>query len=263
MLPCSARRGYGLAMAVGVVTLGAAIALCAADGTIGAVALMIPAGLGFALVEAASLGLVPRLADDAVAGRVYGTYELLYAGGGAVGALIAPALIDLAGVQGQPGDHRRRHTALVGIAAWPALWRLDEGQEEAGRVRELLRGVPFLRPLPLPRLERLVRNARPQSVRGGRDDHGQGRSRRGLLRDRGGHGRHRRVRPHPDPGEGFGEIALLKQVPRTATVRAATDVRLRALARPAFIGAIADDGDAASIADTIVDEHLARPTVEP
>ena len=63
------------------------------------------------------------------------------------------------------------------------------------------------------------------------------------------------------PGSGFGEIALLRDVPRTATACAATDVSLLALTRAAFIGAVSDHGDATHLADAIVAEHLARPRV--
>jgi CRP-like cAMP-binding protein len=61
------------------------------------------------------------------------------------------------------------------------------------------------------------------------------------------------------PGSGFGEIALLRDVPRTATVRAATDLRLWAITRPSFVAAVTGHGDATRLADAVVAEHLARP----
>jgi CRP-like cAMP-binding protein len=72
-------------------------------------------------------------------------------------------------------------------------------------------------------------------------------------------GLHRQLGVHDRRGRGFGEIALLRDVPRTATVRAATDVSLLALTRAAFIGAVSGHGDATHVADAIVAEHLARP----
>ena len=255
------RRGYGLAMATGMAILGLALALSGGDGVVLALVMMVPAGLGFAMVEMAAMGLVPRLADDAMAGRIYGLYELIYAGGAATGALIAPPLIALVGVRESLAVTGAAYVVL-GALAWRALARLDEGQGEATRVRELLRGVPFLRPLPLPRLERLVRDARPVSAPAGTNIISRGEPgdtffviEQGTV-DIVEYGRTQ------GPNEGFGEIALLKDIPRTATVRAVGDVSLRAIGRHAFLGAITNDGDAGSIADQIVGEHLARPMVD-
>ena len=59
------------------------------------------------------------------------------------------------------------------------------------------------------------------------------------------------------PCEGFGEIALLRDVPRTATVRAATDVNLWALGRTAFIGAVTNTVDSQRLADELISAQLA------
>jgi MFS family permease len=254
------RRGYGLALTLGALGFAAGIAVVGAGGVPLALAAMIPAGLGFALVETAVMGLVPRLADDTVVGRVYALSEILYAGAAGVGALIAPLLIDAFGAAGS--------FAVVGIAfgagavlAWRACARLDTGQEEAGRVRELLRGVQFLAPLPLPRLERLVRGARALVLRAGTDIVRRGEPGEQFFVIEDGNVEIVEFGRQRGPGDGFGEIALLRDVPRTATVRALSDVRLWVLTRPAFVAAVLGHGDARHLADAVVNETLARSAI--
>jgi predicted MFS family arabinose efflux permease len=254
------RRGYGLALLVGAFTFAIGLAVAGVDGVPVAVAAMIPAGLGFALVETAVTGLVPRLADDAIVGRVYALSEVVYAGAAGVGAAIAPLLIDAFGAAGS--------LTVVGAAfaggavlAWRSYGRIDVGQEQAGRVRELLRGVSFLAPLPLTRLERLVRGAREMTVAEGEDVIRIGESGDEFFVIERGDVEIVEYGRRQGPGEGFGEIALLRDVPRTATVRAANDLRLWALTRRTFIAAVTGHGDAGHLADAVVAEHLERPQI--
>jgi CRP-like cAMP-binding protein len=60
------------------------------------------------------------------------------------------------------------------------------------------------------------------------------------------------------PGDGFGEIALLRDVPRTATVTAVGDVRLAGIARDRFLAVVTGDERSATSADAVVAEHLGR-----
>ncbi len=251
-------RGYGLALCAGTFAFSVGLAAAGAGGVAVALVAMVPAGVGFALVESSIVGLVPRLADDALIGRVYALSEILYAGAGGIGALIAPLLIAAFGSAGS--------LAVVGaglgvcaLLGWRACARVDADQEQATGVRELLHGVDFLAPLPLPRLERLVREARAVSAPAGTDIVTRGEPgddffvvdegtveivEHGFFRGR---------------GSGFGEIALLRDVPRTATVRATTDVNLWALGRTAFIGAVTNSTDSERLADELISERLSRP----
>jgi hypothetical protein len=257
MLVLVRRRGYGLVVGGGALMFGLCLAVAAAPWTGVVILSMVPIGIGFALVETGIMSVIPRLVDDAVAGRVYALSEFLYAAAGGLGALIAPALIRALGVSGS--------LLAVGVAyaggvalGWRAFGALDEGQEAATRLRQLVRGVPFLAALPLPRVERLVRQATPLDVPAGevivrRGDTGDSFF---LIAD--GEVEIVEYQRRQGPGEGFGEIALLRDVPRTATVRAATDVRMWVLTRRAFVGAVSAERDAAALADETVQEHLAR-----
>src|SRR5262249_43390244 len=59
-------------------------------------------------------------------------------------------------------------------------------------------------------------------------------------------------------GAAFGEIALVRHVPRTATAGAAPPVGARTLDREAFLAALGCDTRALMRADAVVDEHLSR-----
>lgn len=255
------RRGYGLAVATGTVAFGLGLAVSGTDGVALAVAAMLPAGAAFTLVEAAVMGIVPRLADDAVIGRLYGLSELLYATGSGVGALIAPALITALGIVGSLASVGGA-LAACGLAAWRACARLDAGQERASRIRELLRGIPFLAPLPLPRLERLVQAADPVVAPAGSEIVRLGDPGEEFYVIEQGTVDVVEFDRRLGPGEGFGEIALLRDVPRTATVRARSDVRMWSLRRPTFIGAVSDHHEARTLVDATIADKLAHPPVE-
>ena len=59
------------------------------------------------------------------------------------------------------------------------------------------------------------------------------------------------------PGDSFGEIALLRDVPRTATVRAAEDLVLQGLDRGVFIPAVTGHCEASEVADAQIERWLA------
>ena len=66
-----------------------------------------------------------------------------------------------------------------------------------------------------------------------------------------------RVLRHEGPGEFFGEIGLLRDVPRTATISAVEDTELLALDRDDFLDAVTGQIEARSAAEDIVTRRLA------
>ena len=125
----------------------------------------------------------------------------------------------------------------------------------------LLSGVAMFAPLPLPIVEQLARGLEPVSVAAGttvfaQNDEGD----RFYLIETGtaevlGDGMPVATL---GPGDVFGEIALLRRVPRTATVRARTDLRLQSLTSDRFLTAVTGVPASAHQARVHVDEQLDR-----
>jgi Cyclic nucleotide-binding domain len=104
-----------------------------------------------------------------------------------------------------------------------------------------LRGVPFLSPLSSPTLEQLASGLLSVHLDAGQQAFRQGeRGDRFFLVEKGEvelESDGRRIATF-GPGYYFGEIALLHDVARTATVRAVSDVDLYALERDEFVAAV-------------------------
>lgn len=248
----------GAWFAVGVALWGLPIALVGVFPQ-QAVALVLLAfvGVGNALIDVAGFTLLGRLAPNEVLARVFGVLESLVAVCIGLGAVAASTLIGWVGLQ----------PALViiglvcpvlAVLALRRLRALDRSVHELDTDLALLRRVPMFRTLPLPSIEHLARGLEtvetPAGVRvfeqGDAGDHfyviesgraevvGDGRPVAGL-----------------GPGDGFGEIALLRRTPRTATVVARTALRLRALRSERFLPVVLGFTASATDAEaTIVDE---------
>jgi hypothetical protein len=172
---------------------------------------------------------------------VFGVLEGLMMLALVVGSVGAAVLIETSGVQ----------TALVAVGAFlPVVMLLSSGRllsidrsaeaPDAERLA-LLRAIPFFAPLPAPAIERVMADLIAMDVPDGdllirEGDPGdlfyvivEGR----VEITRGGE----RV-SEQGPGAYVGEIALLRDVPRTASVTAITPLRLLALEREPFLLAV-------------------------
>jgi predicted MFS family arabinose efflux permease len=222
-----------------------------------ALAMLVLVGIGNTLVDVAGLTLLQRVVRDEVLGRVFGVLESVFAATLGLGAVLAPLLINVAGV--------RPALLIVGallpvltLVTWPMLARIDRGAVDPARIA-LLRGIPFMAPLPEATLERLSGRVTPIPVAAGElvfsaGDVGD----RFYIVERGevevldGDGVVATI------GEGgyFGEIALVRNVSRTAGIRARSDADLLALDRDEFIAAVTGHAPSAAAAEAVVSARM-------
>lgn len=244
---------------VGLALVGIPVALIAAfPHTAPALVLLALFGVGVTVVDVAGLTLLQRAVPDEVLTRVMGVVQSVFVGTLGLGAIIAPALISGLG----------NRWALVAVGAplpicaalaWRQLRSLDARIAAPTAGLELLRGIPMFRPLPPATLELLSLELQPLQVSAGKDIVVEGESGDRFYVIAAGE-----VDVHADrrppgrlrAGDSFGEIALLHDVPRTATVTAATDVDLLALDRDEFIGAVTGHPASAEAAQAVVTSRL-------
>jgi MFS family permease len=257
-LVAARRNRLALDFGVGVALWGAPLLIIAIWPTLpAALAAMALIGVGNSLVDINAFTILQRLVPDEVMGRVFGALESAIIGGMGVGALLMPVLIHTIGLRsglvvlgsvvvvvvvvGSAGLNRIDRTALAPVGL------------------ELFRGVPMLGVLPELVLERLARSAVSVSVAVGdavfrEGDDGD----RFYVIESGSAevsigGEFVRT---VTTGGSFGEIALLRDVPRTATVVATSDLTLRAIEREHFLPAVTGHGAAADEADQLVNRLL-------
>jgi len=211
-----------------------------------AVALLAVCGLGQAFTSVAGRTLLQRTIDDRVLARVFAVQEGVMMAGVAGGAALAPWLIRRFGAT---RGYLPLGLLLVVIAfmTWPVLRRLDLRASARADVLALLRQVPFLAALSPPAPERLSQSAQWVEAQAGeavvrQGDVGGGfyviaEGQMSVIVD--GVLRAHRL----GQGAGFGEIALLRNTPPTATVTAIVPCRLVRVERTDFLTAITASTD--------------------
>ncbi|HEV2902812.1 MAG TPA: MFS transporter [Gaiellaceae bacterium] len=225
-----------------------------------AVALFLLAVVGAAnsVEDVAAFTLLQRLIPDQFLTRVLGVTWSLAMGGVALGSITAPLVVEAVGPR----------TAFVAVgsilplltlAAYRRLAEIDRAVAPAPEL-ELIERVPMFGPLSVAAKERVAANLLPLAA-----DAGQIVIRAGEVGDSfyivadgelevSAEGLHATV----SQADYFGEIALLRDVPRTATVTALVDSRLYALQREDFLAAVTGHEAAHAAGHEVVDERLAR-----
>jgi MFS family permease len=216
-------------------------------------------GVGNTIVDVSAVTLMQRAVRDEVLGRVFGALETLLIGAMAIGALLAPLLLRVVGV--------RAALIVVGgllpavtVVLWRRLHAIDGRVTVPTELIELLRANEIFAPLPPPAVEHLARELVPREVEAGTTVFRQGDA--GELFYVVESGRceisidGEKVR-EAGPGGAFGEIALLRDVPRTATVVAVRHTRLLSLERDQFIAAVTGYAPSRDAADALIGARLA------
>ncbi len=244
-------------------------ALAFVTTTLGASVVLIAVGVGMVVFEVVIVVMVQRITPPSSLGRVFGAINGASNTGKLVGALAAPALIALIGIEG----------SLVAIAAAvlvigaAVLWPLVTiGRATANRQRELAPKVEALRVLAIfdgaagPTLERIAAGLVAQDLDAGSDVVRQGEPADDLYVARSGTLRVTRDGVEigtVGAGDWFGEIGLLEERPRTATVTTIVPTTLWRIPGDVFLDALDDAGAAPSALVDAMADRLASHRADP
>jgi hypothetical protein len=253
-------RGRWLARwaAVGVGAWGLPlIPLVAVDWVPAALGLFALVGVANAVLDVGQFTALQRVLPAAAIGRALGVLETVVLVGIGLGAALAPAALTVTDVRGVFLG-AGLFLVVAAAAGWRATALIDRGLSVPGPEVSLLRGLPIFAPLPLATAEYLATRLQQAHF-----DEGA------VIIREGQPGAHfyiivegeavASVAGRPlrtmGPGDGFGEIALLRDVPRTATVVARGDLRTVTLHRTEFLAALAN-AESATAADALVRGRL-------
>ena len=215
-------------------------------------------GLGNTITDVAGYALIGRSARDDLIGAVYSVHEAVRAIAIVVGAAATGAVVELWGTR---AGLIAAGAVLVVVAAAGELLRASEHSREPNPDYMLLiRASPLFGWLPPIAVARLASRLEPLDLGAGATllhegdpgDRAYLVEKGELVAEKGG----LEIGRVP-PGEIVGEIALLHDAPRMASVHAVTDTRLLAIDRDEFIAAATGNVGARDRAADLVEGRLA------
>jgi MFS family permease len=217
------------------------------------------AGAGRPLIDVAGRTLLQRVVPDRVLSRVFGVLEGLYMAGLALGLTIAPILFALMG-QRATFVVAGSFLPIVYLLAWRRLAEIDSSVAVPEARLALLRSLPIFAPLSAPVLEQVASRLIPTEAALGSEIIRQGDPGDRFYVIEEGEvvvSKNGRQVATLQQGDFFDEIALLREIPRTATVTAQTDTLLYALERDDFLEAVTGHPQSAEAADAVTRARLA------
>ena len=250
----------GTVFGVGVAMWGVPVVVCGLVAhSYVAVAAFTIIGAANAFVDVSAFTLLQRVVPHRMLARVLALAEALFALGTAIGSLVVPPVDAALGHEGALIATGCLLPVAVAVS-YPLLRDIDLHIRVSTDRITLLRKVGMLRLLPVPAIESLASNVRSVHVPAGTDVVRKGETGDAFYVIEAGQltvlddGRGIRTL---GPGDGFGEIALMRAVPRTVTVRATEDVKLAVVSAAQFLSAVTGFSAAASSAADVVGRYLA------
>ena len=236
----------------------AGVLFAGAKTTALAIAAAVVFGATITLMDVLGRTMLQRTTTDDVLTRVFGAVEALWLLGYAGGAAVAPSLESLVGLAWAFAISGGV-VLLAGLGSFLALRGMDAASVLPERQLALLARIPMFAPLARTDWERLARQLDRIETPAGTEVIRQGDiGDRFYVVDAGEFeividGERVRVQGE---GQFFGEIALLQDMPRTATVRALTDGAVWALDQEEFLATLTDLPQAARAAHEISAERM-------
>jgi hypothetical protein len=222
-------------------------------------------GLGNSLVDVAGFTLLQRGSDSSARSAVFSFLEVGAAAGISVGGVAGALLLAQLGINGALVATGIL-LPIVAIVAQPFARRIDADAALTEDRAAVLRSVSLFRPLPITALERLAAGMRSTTYAPGATLMTEGEPGtfyavidRGQV-DVSANGHMLRRQGH---GDGIGEIALLRALPRTATVTAVGPVEAWIIDCGTFLEAVTGHPDSQRAATAVVEERLGRGGSEP
>lgn len=224
-----------------------------------AVGMLIMLGADNAILDITGFTLLQRTLSNTERMAVLALLEGVVGVGVAVGSLAGPALLAQLGLRGAL-VFSGLILPIVAAVTWASVREADARAVVPAHEMALLRSLPMFAPLPLTVIEQLAGSLTRVEFQPGAEIMRQGDAGdcfyvidRGEVEiERDG-----RAVPLVGPLAAVGEIALLRKVPRTATVRAATATTAYALRGQDFVAAVTGSQTSAAAADHVVGERLA------
>jgi MFS family permease len=226
-----------------------------------ALAALFVTGLSNAVLDVAGFTLMQRGVKNEDRVTMFGVMEAFLGVGLLAGSLVSPALVAAFGARGAL-IAAGAVLPLVALATWRPITRGATRQEFVDERLALLRRNALFAPLPLTALDRLAENMLPVSF-----EPDEVLMRKGEVGERYVLISSGTVAVDDDGAqlrtcgadEGVGEIALLREVPRTATVTASTRVEGYEIDAGTFLAALAGPAGRAA-AESVASARLASPS---